>query len=69
MAFGLSWWSTIPVVPHEQRLDGAEAGADARSMSRSRAVSSRHQICSRISPKFVGTCGGAGMPRASVEYR
>ena len=24
MAFGLSWWSTIPVVPHEQRLDRAE---------------------------------------------
>ena len=51
MALGLSWWSTIPVVPHSS-ASTAPSRADARSMSRSRAASSRHQICSRISPKF-----------------
>ena len=32
-------------------------------------MSSRHQICSRISLKVVGAFGGGGIPRASVEYR
>ena len=51
----------------QQRLERRRAGRDARSMSRSRAASSRHQICSRIWAKSVGVVGGAGMPRASAE--
>ena len=41
--------------------------ADQRIISRSSAVSSRHQIWSRISWKLVATLGGGGMPRASAE--
>ena len=68
MAFGLSWWSTIAVVP-EANASLAPSKALARIMSRSRAASSRHHTCSRISPKPVGCRGGAGIPRANVEYR
>ena len=53
MACGLSWWSTIPVVPASS-ASSAPSRALARSMSRSRAASRRHQICSRISPKPRG---------------
>ena len=66
IAFGLSWWSTIAVVPHIS-ASVAPSRALAYNISRSRAVSSRHQTCSRISPKFVGCRGGAGIPRASAE--
>ena len=45
------------------------ACADQRIISRSSAASSRHQICSRISRKSSACRGGAGMPRASAEYR
>ena len=66
MAFGDSWWSTIAVVPFSS-ASRAPSIADQRIISRSRAASRRHQTCSRISWKFVGVFGGAGMPRASVE--
>jgi hypothetical protein len=68
MAFGLSWWSMIAVVPASS-ASRAPRRALARSMSRSRAVSRRHQICSRIPAKSCGVVAGAGMPRASAEYR
>ena len=54
------------VVPHSS-ASSAPSRADQRSISRSRAASSRHQTCSRISRKSVGVRGGAGMPRASAE--
>ena len=66
MAFGLSWWSTMPVVP-ASNASTAPSRALALSMSRSRAVSRRHQICSRISPNRRGVVGGAGIPLASAE--
>jgi hypothetical protein len=58
----------IPVVPHIS-ASAAPSIADQRIISSSSATSSRHQICSRISMKFVGCFGGAGIPRASAEYR
>jgi hypothetical protein len=48
---------------------GRPSIADQRIISSSSATSSRHQICSRISMKLTGCFGGAGMPRASAEYR
>ena len=68
MAFGDSWWSTMAVVPLSS-ASRAPSIADQRIISRSSAVSRRHQTCSRISWKFVATFGGAGIPRASAEYR
>jgi len=68
MALGLSWWSTIAVVPHST-ASSAPSRALARSTSRSSAASSRHQICSRIWPNVAGVDGGAGIPLASAEYR
>ena len=68
MADGLSWWSMMPVVP-QSSASVAPSIADQRIISSSRATSSRHQICSRISMKLVGCTGGAGMPRANAEYR
>ena len=68
IADGLSWWSMIPVVPHNN-ASVAPSIADQRIISSSSATSSRHQICSRISTKSVGCVGGAGIPRASAEYR
>ena len=65
---GDSWWSTIAVVPH-CRASIAPNIADHRIISASSATSRRHHTCSRISRKFVGCFGGAGMPRASAEYR
>jgi hypothetical protein len=66
MAWGDSWWSTMAVVPCS-RASKAPSMADQRIISRSRAQSRRHQICSRISWKQVGVLGGAGIPRARVE--
>jgi hypothetical protein len=56
----------IVVVP-DSRASRAASFADHSIIWRSRAVSSRHQTCSRIPRKVVGTLGGAGMPRASAE--
>ena len=66
MALGDSWWSTIAVVPFSS-ASRAPSIADQRIISRSSAVSRRHQTCSRISWKFVATFGGAGIPRARAE--
>ena len=66
MALGDSWWSTIAVVPFSS-ASRAPSIADQRIISRSSAVSRRHQTCSRISWKLVATFGGAGIPRASAE--
>ena len=72
IAFGLSLWSTIPVVPHSS-ASRAPSRADARSMSRSSAASSRHQICSRIWAKSVGRLRrsrhAAGERRVEVVVR
>ena len=65
---GDSWWSTIAVVP-DCSASTAPSIADHRIISASSAASSRHQICSSTSRNVVGCRGGAGMPRASVEYR
>ena len=43
--------------------------ADHRMVSRSSARSSRHQTSSSMSVKPAGVRGGAGIPRASAEYR
>jgi hypothetical protein len=66
MAFGDSWWSMIVVVP-DSSASRAASFADHSSISRSRALSSRHQTRSRISRNVVGVFGGAGMPRARAE--
>jgi len=68
IAAGDEWWSTIAVVP-ASRASTAPRRADQRISSGSRARSSLHQTSSRISANEVGTRDGAGMPRASVEYR
>ncbi len=66
MALGDSWWSMIAVVPFSS-ASSAPSMADQRIISRSSAVSRRHQTCSRISWKLVATLGGAGIPLASAE--
>jgi hypothetical protein len=68
MADGEEWWSTIAVVP-DSSASRAPSRAECRMVSRSRARSSRHHTSSRTSRKLVGVRGGAGMPRASAEYR
>ena len=52
------------VVP-DSSASSAPSRADHANTSRSSAQSNRHQICSRISAKFVGDKGGAGIPRAN----
>ena len=66
MAEGLSWWSTMAVVPHSS-ASRAPSRAEALIMSRSRATSRRHHTCSRICRKLAGRTGGAGIPLASDE--
>ena len=72
---GLAWmrlFTALGLAEEPMWLRGvgrAPSIADHRIISRSSAVSRRHQINSRISEKVVGCLGGAGIPRASVEYR
>ena len=68
MALGDSWWSMMAVQP-DSSASSAPSLADHSMMSRSSARSSRHQISSKMSVKPVGVRGGAGIPRASAEYR
>ena len=68
MQLGEAWWSTSVVVPHRSAAR-APISPLAPTLPSTWARSSRHHTSSRISWKFVGVRGGAGMPDASAEYR
>jgi hypothetical protein len=51
-----------------ERLERAEHRRPSDHLEVERGIE-RHHTCSRICTNSVGVAGGAGMPRASAEYR